>query len=214
MSMITIYMVSILFVQMKYCKLYSKRSIILVLILDGNGYSLEGSFRGAISPILLFFQLFGIMPLNGVTNHSVTDLRFEWKSVRTIYSLFIVMFLLAYSVVFILDLITNILTLQYLGQLMKMKSNSRAEFIFYSRNIYINRIAILVDSLFNTLNTIAFIGFIGLAMKWSELIKIWENAESNLTMFCKHRISKRFTFKIRMVASVMLLMGLSIEFVI
>lgn len=69
------------------------------------------------------------------------------------------------------------------------------------------------DFLFCLMNTIGFIGFIGLAMKWPELMKLWENAELYLTLFCKHSLNRTKTFRIRFVASAVLLLALSIEFI-
>lgn len=62
----------------------------------------------AIWPLLIVGQLFGVMPIIGVKNRSLSTLHFEWKSIRTFYSIAIAMLLLSYSLL----LIWKILTIQ------------------------------------------------------------------------------------------------------
>lgn len=63
----------------------------------GEAECFEGSFRRAIWPFLVIAQLFGVMPVFGVSNRTLSSLHFEWKSVRTIYSLVTILILLIYS---------------------------------------------------------------------------------------------------------------------
>lgn len=56
-------------------------------------------FRKAIWPVVAFVQLFGTMPIYGIRSQSITDLRFKWKSFRTIYGLFVVMLTTGYALI-------------------------------------------------------------------------------------------------------------------
>lgn len=69
-----------------------------------------------------------------------------------------------------------------------------------------------VDYLFFCMNTIGFIGFFELALKWPELMNAWAKAELKLSLFCNHSLGKSYTFKIRFVASTVLLLALGIKF--
>lgn len=48
--------------------------------------SFEGAFRRAIWPILMIGQMFGVMPVVGISSQSLSDLHFKLKSLRTIYA--------------------------------------------------------------------------------------------------------------------------------
>lgn len=48
---------------------------------------LKGSFHDAIGPILLVSNFFGMMPVDNVNSKDIADIDFQWKSVKTIYSL-------------------------------------------------------------------------------------------------------------------------------
>lgn len=57
----------------------------------------EGHFREAIWPFLLIGQSFGVMPLSGVNNKSISKLHFKWKNILSLLSLFFAAVLTAYS---------------------------------------------------------------------------------------------------------------------
>lgn len=59
-------------------------------LISGKNKCFEGTFRSAIWPLLLIGQFFGVMPLIGVANSSLSHLNFKWKSARTAYALVIV----------------------------------------------------------------------------------------------------------------------------
>jgi gustatory receptor len=46
------------------------------------------SFHCAVGPALLFGQLFGMLPVENVLGRHEENLRFRWRSPRTIYSIF------------------------------------------------------------------------------------------------------------------------------
>lgn len=60
----------------------------------------------AIWPFLIIGQLFGVMPIIGVKNRSLSALHFEWKCLRTFYSLAVATLLLSYSILLIWRMIT------------------------------------------------------------------------------------------------------------
>lgn len=65
-----------------------------------------GSFRVAIWPFLIIGQLFGVMPLIGVKNRSITALHFKWKSARTFYSLAVSTWLMSYAILLVWKILT------------------------------------------------------------------------------------------------------------
>lgn len=60
-------------------------------------FIIGGNLRRAIRPILLVGQIFGVMPVIGITSHSANDLHFKWKSFRAIYSIIIALTLFCYT---------------------------------------------------------------------------------------------------------------------
>lgn len=57
----------------------------------------NGSFHEAIGSIMALAQYFGVMPVVGVKSKSTNDLKFQWKSLRTIYSLGLVVLMMIYG---------------------------------------------------------------------------------------------------------------------
>lgn len=51
-----------------------------------TGFRFNGSFHEAIGSVLVIAQCFGVMPVCGVKCDSAEQLRFEWQSVRAVYS--------------------------------------------------------------------------------------------------------------------------------
>lgn len=47
-----------------------------------------GGFHEAIKPVLLIGQFFGCMPVSNITTTSPNSLKFTWKSIRSLFSLF------------------------------------------------------------------------------------------------------------------------------
>lgn len=48
---------------------------------------LKGSFHDAVGPILKVAQVFAMMPVDGTTAKDISNIKFHWKSLKTIYSL-------------------------------------------------------------------------------------------------------------------------------
>ena len=78
-----------------------------------NGF--EGTFRNAIWPLLMVIQLFGIMPVIGVTNESLSNLYFKWKSFRTIYALFVIMVFASHALIMLWKMIVDVIELDIFG---------------------------------------------------------------------------------------------------
>lgn len=57
-----------------------------------------GCFHEAIGSILVMAQCFAIMPVIGVKSKSASNLKFQWKSVRVLYSFVAFLFALIYAV--------------------------------------------------------------------------------------------------------------------
>jgi gustatory receptor len=49
--------------------------------------AIKGSFHDAIGPILKISQCFGILPVNNVNSKDISNIAFNWKSMKTIYSI-------------------------------------------------------------------------------------------------------------------------------
>lgn len=63
----------------------------------GSVAHFQGFFRTAVWPILLVGQLFGVMPVSGIQSELLSDLRFEWTSLRNLYTLVIIVALISYT---------------------------------------------------------------------------------------------------------------------
>lgn len=71
--------------------------ILKIQIISGDNDNLDGFFREAIGPFLIVGQFFGVLPVIGVTNRFIYNLKFEWKALRTLYSWFVVTILIIYT---------------------------------------------------------------------------------------------------------------------
>lgn len=60
-------------------------------------FSFDGSFQEAIGSILSLAQCFGVMPVVGITSKSAAQLKYQWKSFRTIYSCLVILYGLIYA---------------------------------------------------------------------------------------------------------------------
>lgn len=67
---------------------------------NGNN-SYEGIFREAIWPCLVFAQIFGLFPVNGMRSHSISKLQFKWFSLHVCHSLIVATILILYSMLLI-----------------------------------------------------------------------------------------------------------------
>lgn len=90
--------------------------------ISGDSDFFEGSFRQAIWPFLVVGQLFAVMPIRGVTSHSLTDLKFSGKNIRTYYSCSVTVVLIAYSLILLYTLFTHPMDLELIGMMEKLNS--------------------------------------------------------------------------------------------
>lgn len=70
---------------------------ISILLFPEKNHVRADSFRNAIGFVCIIAQFFGIMPVIGVRRRCVTELKFKWLHLPTIYSLFMSLILLSYS---------------------------------------------------------------------------------------------------------------------
>lgn len=90
----------------------------------GQNATARGNFREAIWPILLVGQVFGVMPMIGVRGRKISVLCFKWQSVRTIYSVFIAIVLVSYSILVTLNTFQNDIQLSSVCKYNSKKLNS------------------------------------------------------------------------------------------
>lgn len=95
--------------------------------------------------------MFAIMPVNGIFSKNPIDLKFYWKSFRTIYAI----------ISFIIYMIMTLL-ITYSTFNMEITFASLTEIVFYGCNTYV-----------------IFL-FVILAQKWPKIINEWEIVEKNL----------------------------------
>lgn len=163
---------------------------ILIQFLGDREYS-DVSFRKCIWPILFLGQMFGLMPVIGITNKSITELRFKWQSRRTIYALISVVATTSYAIWHLWNTFSFRVDFHGIGVLLKLSSFS---LLFWKREYFFP-----VNSLFFVTSSFGYISFFALAMKWPELMRQWENVESNLTTFHNYKQKRNQMLRIRYV---------------
>lgn len=80
----------------------------------------HGRFQTAIGNVLALAQLLAMMPVIGVTKPSASQLRFEWKSVRAIYTAIIFTLAAAYLFVLFVVTLSNQMTFNSVGECLLM----------------------------------------------------------------------------------------------
>lgn len=139
--------------------------------------SVDGSFQEAIGSILVMAQCFGIMPVVGIKSNSTSNLKFQWKSSRTVYSF----------IAFLLTLIYAILTIgKTLSTTIEFDRTSRFAYFQYANNFlnFIQKIFIhAVNVVFYGSAVYGMYCFGALARKWPKLMQRWEEIEAILPMY-------------------------------
>lgn len=74
----------------------------------------------AIWPLLVLGQIFGAMPLINVKNPSLSALHFEWKSLRTFYSIAIAALLSSYSILLVWKILTVSIEFDLIGLFLRV----------------------------------------------------------------------------------------------
>lgn len=74
-----------------------------------------GTFRNAMWPLLVVGQLFGVMPLIGVTKPALSDLQFEWRTLRTVYAGLTVLAYLCHTLSIFWRIITDSINVDIFG---------------------------------------------------------------------------------------------------
>lgn len=115
---------------------------------------LKGSFHDAIGPVLQVAQVFGLMPVDGVASKNISNTKFRWKSLKTIYSL----------------LFLSCGTIELLLCLSLMFENGMS--LEMSRTLF-----------FMFISMISAFFFFKTAMNWENLMKLWFENEKVFLKF-------------------------------
>lgn len=81
-------------------KLFTLLNEYIFPVENGNNF-FEGIFREAIWPCLVFAQVFGLFPVNGIKNRSISKLQFKWFSLHVCHSLIVATILILYCMLLI-----------------------------------------------------------------------------------------------------------------
>lgn len=116
-----------------------------------RNWSSDGSFHQAISSVLFEGTFLGF-PVYGIFTKNISDLRFSWKSLRAVHSLYL--------------LITSIFCLIcYVNWMIRHGDPNLSKFVSLAELI---------------LNILSLVGFQKLAKKWPELMRKWASVEDSL----------------------------------
>lgn len=113
----------------------------------GDCIYLDGNFRKSIWPILFIGQILGLMPVIGISQQSISDLKFNWKSRRTLYGFIVAVIATFYASMHVYRTLIVEIDFYLIGLLLTMKiisdnftSNRQicfSEFdIFYNKRIW------------------------------------------------------------------------------
>lgn len=161
----------------------------MLIYFYGIKVHLDDNFRQSIWPILFIGQLFGLMPVIGISRQSIDDLKFSWKSRRTIYGYIVIMLSTCYFMFNAYQTLIGKIFFDSIG--LSIKNNI---FIF---NIIQKETLLSVNILFFATNTFGCISFLGLAMQWPDLMQYWAIAESNLDTLYNHSEKRSKMLRIR-----------------
>lgn len=177
------------------------------MFLEDHVY-LDESFRKSIWPILIIAQLFGLMPVIGISRQSINDLKFNWKSKRTIYGFIVVMFSTCYSIFNAYQTLTEKMNFDSFG----MSNNKTNINTSDSVNNHSSELFLSAFMLFYAINSFGCISFFVLAMKWPDLMQYWEIAEYDLNSLKTFKQKYCRMLRIRYVAFTILFFAFGIIF--
>lgn len=130
--------------------------------------------------VMSFAQFFGTMPLINVLSTDVSQMKFKWVSLRTVYSIFCCVCLIGYDVLTI-----------------KWVLNEGVEF---SRCVTI---------IFYTSNVVVMMFFLRLAKHWPKIIRRWKATEDLMSPLLKERSAKQLKKKLIFLAILVMSLALS-----
>lgn len=107
------------------------------------------SFQESVGGLILFGQFFGLMPIVNITSKDETQLKFQWRSFRTIYSL----------------------TFLILGSIESYLASRRILVIGFT-------VAYAEIMLFFVISMVRAILLFRLAMNWDKIMKYWKKKEN------------------------------------
>uniref|UniRef100_A0A1B0D992 Gustatory receptor n=1 Tax=Phlebotomus papatasi TaxID=29031 RepID=A0A1B0D992_PHLPP len=129
------------------------------------------SFQNAIGPIIVVAQCLGIMPVIGILTNNRNAVKFKWMSIRTIYSIFILICGIA-------ELLLNLNRIHRVG---------------------LNLINAEALTFYAITSTGQFL-FLSLARRWPKLITCWDRAESVFLTRPYRTHGWRLDFKMKILA--------------
>lgn len=119
-------------------------------------------------PVLLIGQLFGVMPISGITSNNISDLRFSWRSYRFYYTILCALLMLIYSSYVAVWAFDGSLDFPRYGN----PSSSSPECP------PLNKLPPLsVSLLFNISNLFSLVEFVQIARRWPALMQDWRMME-------------------------------------
>lgn len=149
------------------------------LQLKSNKMTIDGSFHNAIKPALVIGQFFGGMPVTNVTSKYPSSLKFTWKSLRSVYAVFVTL-----SVGW-----EALLTLYWT----------------FSRHLEFGKMVYLV---FYVTNFMSFFCFFILATKWPDLMMLWHDVEKKFPPYRSKSERCRLRVRMRNIVAIILIMSL------
>lgn len=124
-------------------------------------------FQKSTATIFILAQFFGLMPVKNIMRAQVDKLKFNWRFLRVLYSIFIV-----FTVGF--------LTFPCLCHLLESDISYRK----------------IVHTLFNAIQLISLLWFLQFSRKWLKIMKKWSKVEEKLTTPKKRSEKNEITIKI------------------
>lgn len=139
------------------------------------------------------------MPVAGVSDPSASQLKFEWLSIRVLYTLFITVCFFALAIVSLIWIFVNDLSLPVIGKLL-------FKFINFSHS---NEIPLFLSAsepfVWFLTKCVAIIYFLRMGKRWPQLMLQWEMVEKRSPTYTKKKKNYKFVKKIRAFAVIMLI---------
>lgn len=163
----------------------------------------DGSFQEAIGSILAMAQCFGMMPVVGVKSSSAAELKFNWRSLRTFYSLMAFLFTLVYAGMTFWITLNNEIHFDRMGESVNVQYCGQS----------IDLLSFLVPVIFYGSAVYGMFCFGRLATKWPRIMRRWESIESKLPKYRSQKEKRKLAYHLKMLAFVVLMSSLGKIFV-
>lgn len=146
-------------------------------------FSKGDSFHEATQKILAVAQIFGIMPVKGITSKSFYDIKFSWKSIQSIYSIIVMI-----STFFVSISCSVVL------------ANFGFDF------------EIFVDCLFYLSNFLSLLCFYELGRNWKKLLQHFNRVETKSPLFKMQNQKRPLFYQVKVITLVVLTLSVSKKF--